>query len=240
MRRSIARHKVISVIVIICMAAVISLLFYYCRSYMIAPVSEETLDSIRRGSTKKLMIVAHPDDETLWGGLHLLNDDYYIVCITNGRNSTRAAEFESMLQATGSRGIIMSYPDKVFWRRDDWSAVYEDITADVRSIIASKDWEMIVTHNPDGEYGHEHHIMTDRIVTEVCKEQKMTSVLHYFGRYYSKAALKKAENNITGCSREELGRKDDVLALYKSQESTVKKLSHMKPYEEWTAYEEWK
>lgn len=30
------------------------------------------------------MIVAHADDEILWGGAHLLADDYYVVCVSSG------------------------------------------------------------------------------------------------------------------------------------------------------------
>lgn len=35
-----------------------------------------------------LMVVAHPDDETIWGGAHLLKGKYVVVCITNGNNRT--------------------------------------------------------------------------------------------------------------------------------------------------------
>ena len=41
----------------------------------------------------KLMVVAHPDDELLWGGLHLIDDDYLVVCITCGPNKVRVNEF---------------------------------------------------------------------------------------------------------------------------------------------------
>ncbi len=42
-----------------------------------------------------LMIVAHPDDELLWGGAHLLRDNYLVVCITCGPNITRVNEFKN-------------------------------------------------------------------------------------------------------------------------------------------------
>lgn len=38
---------------------------------------------------KSLMIVAHPDDETIWGGSHLINGNYTVLCITNGNNKKR-------------------------------------------------------------------------------------------------------------------------------------------------------
>ena len=38
---------------------------------------------------ESLMIVAHPDDETIWGGSHLLKGHYLVVCLTNGNNEKR-------------------------------------------------------------------------------------------------------------------------------------------------------
>ena len=38
---------------------------------------------------ESLMIVAHPDDETIWGGSHLINGNYTVLCITNGNNKKR-------------------------------------------------------------------------------------------------------------------------------------------------------
>lgn len=42
---------------------------------------------------ESLMIVAHPDDETIWGGSHLINGNYTVLCITNGNNKKRKKEF---------------------------------------------------------------------------------------------------------------------------------------------------
>ena len=36
-----------------------------------------------------LMIVAHPDDETLWGSSYLIKDKYLVVCITCGNKRVR-------------------------------------------------------------------------------------------------------------------------------------------------------
>lgn len=37
------------------------------------------------------MIVAHPDDETLWGGSHLIDDNYLVVCMSNGWHKKEVA-----------------------------------------------------------------------------------------------------------------------------------------------------
>lgn len=38
------------------------------RAHHVDPIAQSVLDQIDLEQAKKLMIVAHPDDETLWGG----------------------------------------------------------------------------------------------------------------------------------------------------------------------------
>lgn len=61
---------------------------------------------------KKLMIVAHPDDETIFGGAHISKGGYFIVCLTNRDNSVRRAEFTAMLDLTKNEGVILDFPTK--------------------------------------------------------------------------------------------------------------------------------
>ena len=41
---------------------------------------QKDFDQIDYKESQKLMIVAHPDDETIWGGSHLLEGNYLVVC----------------------------------------------------------------------------------------------------------------------------------------------------------------
>lgn len=45
---------------------------------------------------ESLMIVAHPDDETIWGGSHLINGNYTVLCITNGNNK-KVSKYVTMI-----------------------------------------------------------------------------------------------------------------------------------------------
>ena len=47
------------------------------------------IDEEKISSIDNVMIVAHPDDETLWGGEQLLKENYLVICITNGDNKIR-------------------------------------------------------------------------------------------------------------------------------------------------------
>lgn len=209
------------------------------KTYDVKTLTAEQVQAVSDDITaKKLMIVAHPDDETLWGAAHLMSEDYFVLCITNGRNKTRKAEFEKMLERSGNSGYILEYPDKVAGKRDDWAQVWEKIDSDVERIMTCKDWELIVTHNKDGEYGHQQHKYTHSIVTQAYDKNKLRQPLYCFGEYYSKAALPQHEIELTKINDREIVYKTELANIYGSQKKTVDKLWHMAPYEMWTLYEQ--
>ena len=200
-------------------------------------VTKEQLNALPLDGVNKLMIVAHPDDEFIWGGAHLLSDDWLVVVITNGDNKTRHPEFDTMMAAMGDVGLILSYPDKIGKRRSNWKYWEKGIRADLLLIITYKDWEQIVTHNADGEYGHQHHINTHNLTTEVCEDKGLTQKLWYFGTYYEPEDL---PADLARVSDEAAAEKEELSYIYKSQARTMNNLRHMLPHENWEAYGEGK
>ena len=81
------------------------------------------------------MIVAHPDDEILWGGANLIRDRYFVVCLTNGDNLPRANNFREIMKFTNNSGIILNYPEIEDNVIDDWSIVKVGILKDLSRII---------------------------------------------------------------------------------------------------------
>ena len=53
-------------------------------------INNYTLKENKAELYKNLMIVAHPDDEILWGGANLYKYSYFVVCLTNGNIVERA------------------------------------------------------------------------------------------------------------------------------------------------------
>ena len=47
---------------------------------------QKEIDQIDLKQCQKLMIVAHPDDETIWGGSHLLKGNYLVRQMEKGIN----------------------------------------------------------------------------------------------------------------------------------------------------------
>lgn len=189
-----------------------------------------------------LMIVAHPDDETIWGANHLQNGNYLVICITNGDNEIRSKEFYEVMEQTGSQGIMLKYPDKTEGKRDDWASSKNAITKDIQYIMNQNHWEKIVTHNPDGEYGHQHHIMTNHIVTRLAKKEGYADELYYFGKYIKKKQIpnyieKEELSNLL--SEKDIKEKKQLTEIYASQKKVMGNLEHMFPYENWIAYHTW-
>lgn len=238
--------RIIKIIFIsVCLLGMISLLFISERSESTAEDknSIEILSSnINYKKYDSLMIVAHPDDETIWGANHLKNGNYLVICITNGDNETRSKEFYEVMKQVGSKGIMLTYPDKTNGKKDDWKSSKEAITKDIQYIIKQNHWKEIVTHNPDGEYGHPHHIMTNRIVTTLAKQNGYTNELYYFGKYIKKKQIPnyiEKEELSNPLSNIDIKGKEQLTKIYTSQKKVMGNLEHMFPYENWIAYHTW-
>lgn len=223
-------------LLIILLIALIILLFGSIYLYKKTHTIHPDLTKIDTKGVNKLMIVAHPDDEILWGGAHLIDDDYLVVCITCGVRYDRVLEFVEVMDATNDKYVMLGYPDKTNGERDNWNTVYEDISKDLKQIIELKDWELIVTHNPDGEYGHQHHKMTSAIVTDVTDNKNK---LYYFAHYYSKKNIADHYASMVSIPDSLLRQKKKIIGLYRTQSFIQTTFDQMFPYEEWLTYEEW-
>ena len=238
------KGKLLKAVIAVLLAAVLGVGFFFWARYIMTkkayhtePVTEETLLPLGITACNKLMIVAHPDDETIWGGGHLKEGGYLVVCITNGKNKERKREFLDAVEMSGNTALILGYPDKLFGERDDWEKVDSKITDDIGFIMSYKAWDLIVTHNPDGEYGHIHHKMTSEIVTKVYDRLKPQTALYYFGQYHKAAEMPAQSDDFSPISEEQQDFKDRILECYESQKDTIEKFRHMLPYENWQEYQ---
>ena len=184
------------------------------------------------------MIVAHPDDEILWGGANLFNEDYFVVCLTNGYNFERANEFRKILNFTKNVGIILNYPDLQDNIKDDWKQIKKGMLQDLNRILNYKFWKKIVTHGPDGTGGHYHHIKTFEFVTETVIKINKYNNLYYFAKYYDKDKIPK---NISRICDEDLKHKIFEVSLYKTKRKSIyQSWFHMLPLDKLILASNWK
>lgn len=203
-------------------------------------ITKKLLNSMNLKDTPNLMIVAHPDDETLWGGGHLFQDNYLIVCLTNANTpqsgTQRAKEFRQVIQKSGNKGIIMYYPDYKgsSRKRDNWSSSKSKISKDIMTLLRYKKWETVVTYDAGGAYGHKHHKMTCSLVTKCFKKCHIPGCsLYYFEKYHTVKELDKMIAKPTALEDFVMEKKEELLDIY-WRRTAVYTHEHMMPYENWT------
>lgn len=224
--------KAVYIFCLLIIVVLVVILFLFSTNRL--PIKKQ-LKQLDLENFNKVMFVAHPDDDTIWGGAHLLDDDYLVVCVTCGGNRTRVKEITNVLNYSNDKLITLGYPDKVFGIRSNWKSEMKSIKKDVKEILAYKDWDLVVTHNPDGEYGHNHHKMISKVVTDVYGKKDS---LYYFGKYYKKSNISKIDKN-SMIDNKILNSKNKMLDMYKSQNFIDDKFGHMYPYENWIKSTDW-
>ena len=97
------------------------------------------------------LIVAHPDDETLWsGGTILLYPNYtwFVACLCRKYDRDRAPKFKTVLKSLNATGIMGNLDDGRYQRRLDKKAVSKAIL----ELLPKRNFDLIITHSPFGEY----------------------------------------------------------------------------------------
>ncbi len=205
-------------------------------------ITKSILDSLDLTVIDKVMIVAHPDDETIWGGGHLLEDEYLVVCMSHSWNEQRRTAFINTMKTTNDKYLILNYPDtrKQFsngtYETDRLSTCRTALQKDIARILSYKKWKQVITHNPAGEYGkYLHQQISQAVTAEFGKNCKMNSELWYFGRYYKAGNIpgKQIDPGLLTTKNQMINR------YYPTASGAIKAFGHMIPYENWIPAADW-
>jgi len=118
--------------------------------------------------TKKTvaLIIAHPDDETLWAGGMILRHpswQWFIVCLCRGSDRERASKFNKALKVLKSEGVMGNIEDG-----PEQNPLNEkEIEHTILDLLPPKHFDLIISHNPNGEYTR--HIRHEEIGKAVIK-----------------------------------------------------------------------
>lgn len=124
----------------------------------------------------KIMIVAHPDDELIFGGAELIkNKDYRVLCMTNQNNPIRIKEFTELMDELKLSYEILNHPDNMGDKKveDEWYNYVEQV-------LTKNKVSKIATHNKQGEYGHNFHKAVHNMVTNLCIKNGLEDKLYTF------------------------------------------------------------
>ena len=97
------------------------------------------------------VIVAHPDDETLWAGGTILSHrswKWYIVTLCRASDGDRAPRFfqaQQVLGATGKMGDLDDGPEQ--------KPLDEiEVQGTILKLLPQRHFDLVISHNPTGEY----------------------------------------------------------------------------------------
>ena len=210
--------KIFVIVIIILAIVIICYILFFRKLYH----SNSIVNGNLHIDANKLMIVAHPDDELIFGGKELLKEKgWKVICVTNGTNKSgnrfsfctadsRKKEFISVMDTLGCAYEIWDFEDNGF--NSNWDS--KSMTEQLTKAINEKKYKMVVTHNLNGEYGHVQHKKLSLLVHKLKPYN-----LYVFG-YVNNEIL---NNNPNLEPNEYFNKLDKILSLYSTQESIVKK-----------------
>ena len=131
------------------------------------------------------MVVAHLDDDVLWGYRYLINKPYRwkVICITGASNKIRVNEFKQVMKKSG----VLNYE---IWDHNEsmfGTTVHQNCINDITKDILKQKYKYILTHNFYGDYGNLQHISVHRAMDKLKKQYNFP--INYFkllGYKYSK------------------------------------------------------
>ncbi len=164
---------------------------------------KETSDERRLSSRKNVaVIVAHPDDETLWAGGTLLSHcrwHVFIVCLCEGDDQDRVAKFKKMLTILHAEGEIGNMDNGAVQN----PLRMQELEKTICHLLPLREYDLIITHDSSGEYRHHrrHTEVSHAVITLWNKNQLKTNELWTFaytdenGKFHPRA-IKKASIRI--------------------------------------------
>jgi LmbE family N-acetylglucosaminyl deacetylase len=128
-----------------------------------------------KNSKAVAVIVAHPDDETLWAGGTILSHPLwqcFIVCLCRGDDTERAPKFYNALKVFKSEGIMGDLDDGSEQKPLHGKVVEQAIL----DLLPLKHFDLIISHNPSGEYTrHIRHEEAGKAVIKLWQAGKISA-----------------------------------------------------------------
>ncbi|MFA6354322.1 MAG: PIG-L family deacetylase [Candidatus Paceibacterota bacterium] len=127
------------------------------------------------GGGRALILVAHPDDETIWmGGTILINPQikWTVFSLCRGDDLDRAPKFKKVCNVYGAKAIISNLEDE---EQLNISESLPEIRRRVLRELPSRRFDYIFTHAYNGEYGHPRHKGVHRALKTLAEEKKLSA-----------------------------------------------------------------
>jgi hypothetical protein len=140
-----------------------------------------------------LIIVAHPDDETIWAGGMLLKsksdnkENRTILCLCRKEDTDRAPRFKEACEMFGAEGYISDMDDAEEGSYKEVSN--EDIINRIMEVTKGKEYDSLYTHGENGEYEHIRHLQVHKAVCEMLDKELLLAKEVFFFSYIKNKEL---------------------------------------------------
>ena len=128
----------------------------------------------KKQSVTAALVVAHPDDETIWaGGTILMHPDWWwtVVSLCRGNDRNRAPRFLRAVQELGGSGRIGDLNDDPEQLPLDETELQQMLL----SLLPPQNFDLVLTHSPYGEYTrHRRHEETSKAVVSLWEKGLIT------------------------------------------------------------------
>jgi hypothetical protein len=179
-----------------------------------------------KAGKRALVVVAHPDDETIWlGGTILLNPKVHwtIFCLTRKSDKDRRPKFERVCARYKAKAIITDL-------NDDGKISLKDSISVIKRLLSlklkNKHFYYCFTHGQNGEYGHERHLGIHQAVKEWNPYNKLKS--NYFFVFNYNKTTNNNESSMTIANDSDYFVKLDK-KIFK-EKKTIQSLMHGYPW----------
>jgi LmbE family N-acetylglucosaminyl deacetylase len=172
-----------------------------------------------KSGARALVIVAHPDDETIWLGGTLKKFPrvhWTILSLCRASDRDRAPKFKRVCAHFGAKAIIADLDDA---GRLSVKQTVPLIKTIIIKEVKGRAFDYLFTHGLNGEYGHPRHCGAHLAVKELLKQKKLrvaqALAFHYKKQTKYKLVPKVESDFILKLSVKELAAKKQVMtAIY--------------------------